>query len=99
MEHADALNHELIHHFDYCSGKFEDVHGGRTAECSHLARSELRAALLSGECKFSREFLRGNIIPISKHLQVFIMFEFLGLCQASSAHVNYELNRMFICQQ
>lgn len=82
MEHADALNHELIHHFDFCRGKLEGPDAEGIEDCSHLVRSELRAALLSGECKFSREFLRGNIMPISKHLQVSIMFESPGLCQA-----------------
>ena len=54
----DTLAHELIHAFDYCRVKFDKD------SCRHNACSEIRAANLSGDCKFSRELFRGNFSKI-----------------------------------
>jgi mitochondrial inner membrane protease ATP23 len=50
----DTLAHELIHAYDYCRVKFD------RDNCRHNACSEIRAANLSGDCKWSRELFRGN---------------------------------------
>lgn len=50
----DTLAHELIHAYDYCRVKFDKD------SCRHNACSEIRAANLSGDCKWSREIFRGN---------------------------------------
>lgn len=51
----DTLRHELIHLFDYCRYKFDQ------AQPRHVACSEVRAIALSGECRWIREFMRGNV--------------------------------------
>ncbi len=51
----DALSHELIHAIDDCRVRGFDEHN-----CRHVACSEIRAANLSGECRWTRELLRGN---------------------------------------
>ena len=50
----DTLAHELIHSYDHCRVKFDKDN------CRHNACSEIRAANLSGDCKWSREMFRGN---------------------------------------
>lgn len=52
---TDTLRHELIHAFDYCRTNLNSL------EPAKRACSEIRAASLSGECKWSREFMRGNV--------------------------------------
>jgi len=50
-----AVTHELIHAFDDCRAhaNWNNLH--------HHACSEIRASNLSGECKWSQEFFRGNL--------------------------------------
>jgi len=50
-----VLVHELVHAFDYCRAKDMDW-----TICEHHACSEIRAAVLSGDCDYSMEVLRGN---------------------------------------
>lgn len=52
---TDTLRHELIHALDYCRTDLNSL------EPAKRACSEIRAASLSGECKWSREFMRGNV--------------------------------------
>ena len=48
-----TLAHELIHAYDHCRAKI------RWDNCAQHACTEVRAANLSGDCKFSREIDRG----------------------------------------
>ncbi|KAJ3304593.1 Mitochondrial inner membrane protease ATP23 [Kappamyces sp. JEL0829] len=62
-----TLRHELIHALDHCTGRL----GSRTLQdpsappglptCQQLARSEIRAASLSGDCDLFQEALRGTL--------------------------------------
>ena len=54
LQAEDTISHELIHAYDYCRVKFDKDN------CRHNACSEIRAANLSGDCKWSREIFRGN---------------------------------------
>lgn len=54
LQAEDTISHELIHAYDYCRVKFDNDN------CRHNACSEIRAANLSGDCKWSREMFRGN---------------------------------------
>ncbi|KAJ3300464.1 Mitochondrial inner membrane protease atp23 [Borealophlyctis nickersoniae] len=56
------MAHELIHAYDHCTA---NVDWGNP---EHYACSEIRAASLSGDCKFTRELRRGNF-SIAKHHQ------------------------------
>jgi inner membrane protease ATP23 len=58
----DTMTHELIHAFDDCTANVN------WKNPRHVACSEIRAAALSGDCKFTREFARGNLGFI-KHFQ------------------------------
>lgn len=58
----DTMTHEMIHAFDNCTAKVN------WNDCLHVACSEIRAASLSGDCKFTRELRRG-ILGFSKHHQ------------------------------
>jgi len=49
---TDTVVHELIHAFDSCRAVLEP------SSCVHQACTEIRAAHLSGDCKFSRELAR-----------------------------------------
>ncbi|BEI86330.1 hypothetical protein CcaverHIS002_0606170 [Cutaneotrichosporon cavernicola] len=49
----DTIAHELIHAFDHCRFKVDWMN------LRHHACTEIRAANLSGDCRFSREFKRG----------------------------------------
>eukprot|EP01135_Chromosphaera_perkinsii_P012001 Nk52_evm9s2568 gene=Nk52_evmTU9s2568 len=51
----ETLIHELIHAFDHCRAKVD------WADCRHHACSEIRAANLSGDCRFVREFQKLNV--------------------------------------
>lgn len=48
------MAHELIHAFDASRVAFEAM------DCRQRACSEIRAANLSGDCKWTREVMRGN---------------------------------------
>lgn len=48
------MAHELIHAFDVCRVEFDPQ------DCRQRACSEIRAANLSGDCKWSREAMRGH---------------------------------------
>ena len=53
---STTLVHESVHAFDQCRAKID------WSNCVHHACSEIRAAALSGDCKFGREvFLRRNL--------------------------------------
>lgn len=54
LQAEDTIAHELIHAYDHCRVKFDQD------SCLHNACSEIRAANLSGDCKWSREVFRGN---------------------------------------
>lgn len=78
---TDALSHELIHHYDYKRGLLSEKVSYES--CLMAARSEIRAATLSGDCKFTRELLRGKIFSISRHLQVLhLCFRLFRLVQS-----------------
>ncbi|WRT68406.1 mitochondrial inner membrane protease ATP23 [Kwoniella shivajii] len=49
----DTLAHELLHAYDHCRFKVDWMN------LRHHACSEIRAANLSGDCRFTREFKRG----------------------------------------
>ncbi|KAL2623305.1 hypothetical protein R1flu_003510 [Riccia fluitans] len=49
------LTHELIHAYDHCRAANLDW-----TNCQHHACSEIRAANLSGDCKWMLELLRGH---------------------------------------
>ncbi|KAI9359548.1 peptidase M76 [Zopfochytrium polystomum] len=59
----DTLTHELIHAYDFCTTKIN------FNNCEQHACTEIRAANLSGECKFTREVGRGYF-ALAKHHQV-----------------------------
>ncbi len=59
-EFDTLLTHELIHSFDFCRA---DV---SVKNLNHHACTEIRAANLSGDCTFKREFRRG-IFAVSDH--------------------------------
>ncbi|KAJ3161169.1 Mitochondrial inner membrane protease atp23 [Geranomyces michiganensis] len=58
----DTMTHELVHAYDECTTKVD----WNNAE--HYACSVIRAASLSGECKFTRELRRG-FVSVAKHHQ------------------------------
>ncbi|EFA85021.1 hypothetical protein PPL_02017 [Heterostelium album PN500] len=51
----NTILHEMIHAYDTCRYDLD------TDNCIHLACTEIRAANLSGDCKFSQELGRGNL--------------------------------------
>jgi inner membrane protease ATP23 len=54
-EHVQrTVLHELIHAYDMCRAKMD------CNDCKHLACTEVRAALLSGDCDLSNELQRRN---------------------------------------
>lgn len=55
------MGHELIHAIDH--GRIEG--GLKEDDCRQIACSEIRAANLSGDCKWSRELLRGHWSNVS----------------------------------
>ncbi|KAJ3186217.1 Mitochondrial inner membrane protease atp23 [Gaertneriomyces sp. JEL0708] len=58
----DTMTHELIHAYDQCTAKVD------WNNCEHYACSAIRAANLSGDCKFTRELRRG-FFEVAKHHQ------------------------------
>jgi inner membrane protease ATP23 len=87
----DTLVHELIHAFDYCTTHMKHLN------CQHIACTEIRASMLSGECKFTREFMRGHF-NISKQLQhcvkrrALLSLQMVPYCQANAQET---LNQVF----
>ncbi|KAH7101384.1 peptidase M76 family-domain-containing protein [Auriculariales sp. MPI-PUGE-AT-0066] len=59
----DTIAHELLHMYDHCRFKV-DWHNLR-----HVACSEIRAANLSGDCRFSREFFDRFQFKVTKQHQ------------------------------
>jgi len=57
----ELLTHELIHAFDHCRAEVN------WDDCEHHACSEIRAAALSGDCRYSNEFFRGNFAFSMQH--------------------------------
>ncbi|PWN37514.1 uncharacterized protein FA14DRAFT_163367 [Meira miltonrushii] len=57
-----TMAHELIHWFDHCRFKAD------WSNLRHVACSEIRAASLSGDCRFFNELLRGKF-GVRKHHQ------------------------------
>ena len=55
----NTLAHELVHAYDDARANVDWFN------LTHHACTEIRAANLSGDCTFSREFDRGRITPIS----------------------------------
>eukprot|EP01119_Soliformovum_irregulare_P020974 TRINITY_DN6869_c0_g1_i1.p1 TRINITY_DN6869_c0_g1~~TRINITY_DN6869_c0_g1_i1.p1 ORF type:complete len:181 (-),score=22.49 TRINITY_DN6869_c0_g1_i1:73-615(-) len=58
-----AMIHETIHAFDYCRAHVDPNN------CLHVACTEIRAANLSGDCFYGKEFLRGNMFDLDQHHQ------------------------------
>ncbi|EGC29074.1 hypothetical protein DICPUDRAFT_90652 [Dictyostelium purpureum] len=50
----NSVVHEYIHAYDICKNKFEPTN------CEHIACTEIRAANLSGDCKWQMEALKKN---------------------------------------
>jgi inner membrane protease ATP23 len=61
----DTLTHELVHAFDHCTTTVN------WNDCRQLACSEIRAVSLSGECRFLREFKRGNFAIAKQHQVIY----------------------------
>jgi mitochondrial inner membrane protease ATP23 len=62
MTLGDSLSHELIHAYDECTVKLD------WNNINHQACTEIRANALSGECRLTREILRGHT-GFTKHFQ------------------------------
>lgn len=60
---STTLVHESIHAFDACRAKVD------WSNCVHHACSEIRAATLSGDCNFSREFFLRRNFSLGKQFQ------------------------------
>ncbi|ORZ38125.1 peptidase M76 family-domain-containing protein [Catenaria anguillulae PL171] len=58
----ETMAHEMIHALDHCRAKLD------WDNCLHHACTEIRAANLSGDCRWSNEWMRGNM-AISKQQQ------------------------------
>lgn len=57
----DTISHELIHAYDHCTVNID------WGNCDHYACSEIRAASLSGDCKWTRELRRGHLGIAKQH--------------------------------
>ncbi|KAI9289486.1 peptidase M76 family-domain-containing protein [Umbelopsis sp. AD052] len=57
----DTMVHEMIHMYDNCRFKVD------WSNCKHHACSEVRAASLSGDCKWTREVRRGFYTFTKQH--------------------------------
>ncbi|KAJ3202533.1 Nephrocystin-4, partial [Entophlyctis luteolus] len=51
----DTLTHELVHAYDWCTANWD------LTNCRHQACSEVRAGLLSAECRMALELARGRV--------------------------------------
>ena len=64
QSHASTtLVHETVHAFDQCRAKVD------WTNCVHHACSEIRAAMLSGDCAFKREVLIRRNLGFAKQFQ------------------------------
>ena len=57
----DTLAHEMIHWWDHCRFNVD------WSNLNHHACSEIRAASLSGDCRWSRELRRHNFGIVKQH--------------------------------
>jgi len=57
LEVNNTLTHELVHAYDHARSHLD------WTNLTHHACTEIRAALLSGDCTLEREFSRGNFNP------------------------------------
>jgi inner membrane protease ATP23 len=62
----ETMVHETVHAFDECRVKID------WTDCRHHACSEIRAANLSGDCKFANELSRGNFGGFFKQHEICI---------------------------
>jgi len=60
----ETISHELIHAIDICRAKLPKDESGQWSSCRQMACSEIRASNLSGECRWGKEFWRGNGMKI-----------------------------------
>lgn len=60
---SNTLVHEAVHAFDSCRAKID------WTDCVHHACSEIRAATLSGDCNFAREFFLRRNFALAKQFQ------------------------------
>ena len=60
----DTLAHEMVHAYDHLRFKMDAVHNLRHAACT-----EIRAATLSGECRWGREFFTRGQWGVTQQLQ------------------------------
>lgn len=86
-----TLMHELIHAFDHCRFKVD------WSNKKHHACSEVRAASLSGECGWWREYKAGNtgLTDIAKHHQECVRRR-ATRSMAASSHVKTEEEAKFL---
>ena len=64
----DTMVHEMIHLFDHCRFKVD------WNNCLHHACSEVRAASLSGDCRWTRELRRGFFKFTKQHQVINLIF-------------------------
>ncbi|KAF2455122.1 mitochondrial inner membrane protease atp23 [Lineolata rhizophorae] len=62
-EIEDTMAHEMVHAYDYARFKVD------RGNLRHQACTEIRASMLSGECRFGREFFGRNQWNITEQLQ------------------------------
>ncbi|RKP20813.1 hypothetical protein ROZALSC1DRAFT_27727, partial [Rozella allomycis CSF55] len=60
VDEGITIRHELIHAFDHC--RIKDLNEN---DCYKIACTEVRAANLSGECKFTKEFMGATKYSLS----------------------------------
>ena len=58
----ETLAHELVHAYDYCKYQFDALN------IQHVACTEIRAANLSGDCRWMNEWMRGHFAFRHQHL-------------------------------
>lgn len=78
----DTLAHELIHAYDQATVKID------FKNISHLACTEIRAASLSGECRFLREVSRGYLQVAKHHQECVKRRAILGVTQGGHSKEN-----------
>jgi mitochondrial inner membrane protease ATP23 len=59
----DTLAHEMVHAYDYMRFKLDPL------DLRHAACMEIRASMLSGECRFMREFFTRKQFGVTQQLQ------------------------------
>ena len=60
----ETLVHELIHSVDICRAKLPKDGENQLSSCRQIACMEIRASNMSGECRWGKEFMRGNGLSI-----------------------------------